>query len=167
MTRIAFAMIMFTCMINPSISQDIDSLAKPRVEVGEFDDEKATQAYLDSMTPEQKEKSDSYFEGGYWLIVWNLLYGIGVAWVFLSKGLSQKIKAIASSKIKSINLQNFIYTTLYFGTAYILNFPINYYESFYREHQYDLSNLSFGGWMKEEMTGLLIAMIIGGLVVMA
>lgn len=125
-----------------------------------FDPIKATQGYLDTMTPEQKEKSDSYFEGGYWLSLWGLLYGLVVAWIFLSKGLSKKIHNIAS-RVSNVNLKNALYLLLYFGVAYILSFPLNYYQNFYREHQYDLSNLTFGGWMKEEMIGLILSILLG------
>ncbi|HEY5692560.1 MAG TPA: M48 family metallopeptidase [Cyclobacteriaceae bacterium] len=125
-----------------------------------FDPIKATQGYLDTMTPEQKEKSDSYFEGGYWLSLWGLLYGLVVAWTFLSKGLSKKIHNIAS-RVSNVNLKNALYLLLYFGVAYILSFPLNYYQNFYREHQYDLSNLTFGGWMKEEMIGLILSILLG------
>ncbi|MEP2669496.1 MAG: M48 family metalloprotease [Cyclobacteriaceae bacterium] len=51
----------------------------------------------------------------------------------------------------------------YFLVAYVLSFPLNYYENFYREHQYDLSNLTFGAWMGEEITGLIIMMIFGSI----
>jgi len=53
-----------------------------------FDPELATQKYLDTLNPEEKKKSDAYFEGGYWLMLWNIIYEIVVAWVFLSLGLS-------------------------------------------------------------------------------
>lgn len=140
-----------------------DSTLQASVEIASFDVEEATQAYLNTLTSEQKEKSDSYFEGGYWLQVWGLLYGIIVAWIFLSKGLSVKIKGIAS-KVSNINLQNVIYLLLYFIAVYILSFPLNVYESFYREHQYDLSNLTFGAWIGEEMIGLLLMTLFGTLV---
>lgn len=139
-----------------------DTIVQASSQIASFDVEKATQAYLDTLTPAQKEKSDSYFEGGYWLQLWGLLYAIVVAWAFLSKGLSTKIKAIAA-KAKNINLQNAIYLVLYFMAAYVLAFPINYYENFFREHQYGLSNLSFGAWMGEEMIGLALMAIFGTL----
>ncbi|GAB1446196.1 MAG: M48 family metallopeptidase [Cyclobacteriaceae bacterium] len=140
-----------------------DSIAQASSQVISFDVEKETQKYIDTLTPAQKEKSDSYFEGGYWLLLWSLLYGIAVAWIFLTKGLSIRIKSIAS-KVKNINLQNAIYFMLYFIAAYILSFPLNYYKNFYREHQYDLSNLSIGAWMGEEMIGLILMTIFGSII---
>ena len=41
-----------------------------------FDVAAATRAYLDRQSPEAKERSDDYFEGGYWLQVWGLVYGL-------------------------------------------------------------------------------------------
>lgn len=174
--RLLLSIVAITCCLGlTTYSQEIQNQDSVLVEdlgrvestatIEAFDPETATQAYINSMTPEQKEKSDAYFEGGYWLVLWNLLYGIGVAWIFLSKGLSQKIKSIAS-RVKSVNLQNFLYIAMYFVAAYILSYPINFYEGFYREHHYDLSNLSFGGWMIEELKGLLISLLLGGLLIM-
>lgn len=145
--------------------QTDSTLVESTVIIEPFDPIKATQAYLDTMTPEQKEKSDSYFEGGYWLSLWGFLYGLVVAWIFLSKGLSKKIHDLAS-KASNVNLKNAIYLVLYFGVAYVLSFPLNYYENFYREHQYDLSNLTFGGWMKEEIIGLILLMLFGTILMM-
>ena len=59
-----------------------------------FDVAAATQKYIDMLSPAQKAKSDAYFEGGYWLILWNLLYTLVVGFVFLRLGLSRWIKKI-------------------------------------------------------------------------
>jgi len=154
--------------VTAGLGQDtllLDSRINQAMVAQAFDPHAATEQYINSLTGEQKEKSDSYFEGGYWLLVWNFLYGIGVAWIFLSKGLSQRIKNIAT-KVRNINMQNLIYTGLYFVSAYLLSFPLKVYKDFYREHQYDLSNLTFGSWLREEMIGLFLVIIIGGLLIM-
>src|SRR4051812_1936614 len=39
-----------------------------------FDVEKATASYLALLSPAQRERSDAYFEGGYWVGFWTLLY---------------------------------------------------------------------------------------------
>ena len=48
-----------------------------------FGVDKATQAYLALLSPEQRRQSDAYFEGGYWLQLWGFLYGLAVAAVVL------------------------------------------------------------------------------------
>lgn len=136
------------------------------VETEVFDPEIATQKYLDTLTPQEKEKSDAYFEGGYWLILWNTILEIVVAWVFLSLGLSRWIKGIAI-KAKNINLQNLIYIFLYFLFAFLLTFPLDIYQGFFREHQYNLSNLSFGGWLVDELKILILTLFFGSIILMA
>ena len=56
-----------------------------------FDVQAATDAYLRSLPAADKLKSDSYFEGGYWLILWNALYGIVVSLVLLASGASRQV----------------------------------------------------------------------------
>ena len=146
--------------LQPSTSKD--SVA---VKVEAFDPEAATQRYLETLTPEAKQKSDSYFEGGYWLMLWNLVYSIVVAWVFLALGLSRWIKRLAS-RAKNINVQNLIYIGFYFLFAALLTFPLSIYEGFIREHQYNLSNLTFGGWIGEEFKGLMLSIVFGSLILM-
>ena len=55
-----------------------------------FDVDRATAAWLDTLSPEQRSLSDSYFEGGYWLQLWNLLYGLGVVVALLISGFSRQ-----------------------------------------------------------------------------
>src|SRR5208282_3961785 len=40
-----------------------------------FDPEAATNAYLAQIPASARARSDAYFEGGYWLILWDFLYG--------------------------------------------------------------------------------------------
>src|SRR5258705_9577925 len=58
----------------------------------DFDVDKATDAYLNLLSPEQRAKSDAYFEGGYWLQLWGFLYGLGVAAVLLASGFSLRMR---------------------------------------------------------------------------
>src|SRR5450755_5137897 len=71
-----------------------------------FDVDRATAAWLDTLSPEQRSLSDSYFEGGYWLQLWNLLYGLGVAAALLLSGFSARIRDLAEriSKPPMINV---------------------------------------------------------------
>jgi hypothetical protein len=42
-----------------------------------FDPAAATRAWLATVPAEKRVRSDAYFEGGYWLILWNFLLGSG------------------------------------------------------------------------------------------
>ncbi|WP_324677184.1 M48 family metallopeptidase [Hymenobacter sp. GOD-10R] len=130
-----------------------------------FDVEAATQRYLDTLTPAQKAKSDAYFEGGYWLLLWGVLYNVAVAGVFLGLGLSARIRGWLRG-IRSENLRNLLYAALYTLLAAVLSFPWTIYTGFFREHQYGLSNQTFGAWFSESLIGLVLSVVIGSLLIM-
>ena len=49
-----------------SINSKTDSTSAVNYEIQNFNVQTEIDNYLSQLTPEQKEKSDSYFEGGYW-----------------------------------------------------------------------------------------------------
>lgn len=125
----------------------------------DFNIEVATNTYLNSISIEEKAMSDKYFEGSYWHILWGLIVEIIVATVFLFFGLSKWMRKI-SLKVKNINLQNLIYIGLYIIFTFVLTLPYSIYVDFIREHKFDLSNLTFSGWFKEELIGLAINLVL-------
>ena len=54
----------------PSTTLDIPTAARPS---SNFDVKAATDAWLATIAPDKKARSDSYFEGGYWLQLWDFL----------------------------------------------------------------------------------------------
>src|SRR5436305_15094609 len=63
---------------------------------GHFDPVKATEAWLDTLPADARARSDAYFEGGYWLQLWDFLYALGVAWLLLGSGLSVRMRNLAA-----------------------------------------------------------------------
>jgi len=120
----------------------------------------STKAYLSTLNGAAREKSDSYFEGGYVLQVVNLFYGLLVAFVFLKLGLGKQMKRIAG-KVQNVNLQNLIYVILYFLLAWVLSFPLSVYTDYFREHQYGLSNLTFTDWLIQNLQSLGVGILLG------
>lgn len=99
-----------------------------------FNPDIETQKYLNTLTPEQKEKSDAYFEGKYWISLWGFFIEIIIAWIFLSLGLSRWMKK-RTEKVKYTFIQNLLYAAFYFIISSILTFPLNIYTGFFREHK--------------------------------
>jgi len=126
-----------------------------------FNADAATQAYLDMIPPAAKARSDAYFEGGYWLILWDFLYASAIYLLLLQTGLSAKMRDFAIRLTRSRWVQIMIYIVLYLLIAAILGFPLEYYENFVREHQYGLATQTFGPWMGDEGKALLINLVMG------
>src|ERR1700761_4580702 len=102
----------------PAAGQDapLDQQLPPRaaptrhVEVGQlasmdttpaFDAAQATQRYLARVNGGARARSDAYFEGGYWLKLLDLLYGLAVAAALLWSQVSLRIQEWAEGRTHS------------------------------------------------------------------
>jgi STE24 endopeptidase len=121
----------------------------------------ATKAWLNSVPQDKREKSNAYFEGGYWLILWNYLLGAGISILLLSSRISAGLRDFSERLTRVKTLQVACYSVPYLLLVYLLTFPLNVYEHFFREHQYGLATQSFPAWFGEQLIGLGIT-IIGG-----
>ena len=125
-----------------------------------FDVDKATEAYLSLLSPEQRQLSDSYFEGGYWLQLWGFLYGIGVAAILLYTGLSRRMRDIGRRIARRPWIQTLVYALLWVLVGFVLSLPFDIYSGFTREHQYGLATQDFGGWFGDQLKGLMVSLIL-------
>jgi STE24 endopeptidase len=132
-----------------------------------FDVKAATDAYLAKMTPEQKSRSDAYFEGGYWLQLWDFLYGAAVALLFLGLRWSAKMRDLAERVTRFKAVHGILYWIQYLVVATVLFFPMTVYEGFYREHQYGLATQTLGPWLGDQGKAMMVNMIMGAILVTA
>jgi STE24 endopeptidase len=128
-----------------------------------FDVDQATNAYLDRLTPEKRAKSDAYFEGGYWITLWSFLYGLGVAWILLATRLSARMRDLAERLTRFRTMQTFLYVLQYILVTALLGFPWVVYTDFFREHKYGMATQDFPAWLLDQLKGLGLGLIIGGL----
>jgi STE24 endopeptidase len=131
----------------------------------DFDVERATQAWIDTLPADKRARSDAYFEGGYWLQLFSFLYGLAMAWVFLGLRVSARLRDLAAKRIANPTLQSGVYGALYVVVATVLGFPLTWYAGFYREHQYELATQAFGAWFGEQLIGLGVGVVLGVLLV--
>lgn len=132
-----------------------------------FDVDKATQAYLNLLSPQQRAQSDAYFEGGYWLQLWEFLYGLGVAALLLWGGISQRLRNAARRLSKRPWAYTWAYAVLFVIVYFLLSLPWSIYTDFVREHQYGLATQDFAGWFGDALKSLLVSAIILPLVLVA
>jgi Zn-dependent protease with chaperone function len=123
----------------------------------------ATQAWLATVPQEKREKSDAYFEGGYWLILWNFLLAAGISIFLLTSRISARMRDFAERITRFTPFQVTLYAIPYLLLIYVLSFPLNLYQNFYREHQYGLATQSFLPWFGEQLIGLGVTLIGGTL----
>jgi STE24 endopeptidase len=129
----------------------------------DFDVEKATQAYMNLLSPAQRARSDAYFEGGYWLQLWGFVYSLGVSWLLLANRRSARLLEFLERVARRRWLRNILYSAAYIVAVFVLTLPLTIYADYFREHAYGLANQTFGPWFGEQLIGLGLAVIGGSL----
>ena len=125
----------------------------------------ATQEWLATVPRDQREKSDAYFEGGYWLILWNFLLATAISIFLLVSRISARLRDFSQRMTRFRTLQVTCYALPYLMIAYVLSFPLNLYENFFREHHYGFATQTFLPWFRDQLIGLGIA-IVGGTILL-
>jgi STE24 endopeptidase len=128
-----------------------------------FNAEAATDAYLAQIPADAKARSDAYFEGGYWMILWDFLYGAAILLLLLNLGWSGAMRDFAERVTRFKPLQTVVYWVQYLLVASILGFPLSVYEDYFREHKYGLATQTFGSWMGDQLKGFGVNLVLGGI----
>ncbi len=137
------------------------------VKAGLLDPAAATRAWLETVPAEKRARSDAYFEGRYWLILWNFLLGVAIAIFLLASRLSARLRDFAERITRSKILQPALFAVPYVLIVYLLSFPLLVYSDFFREHTYGLANQSFGPWFGEQLIALCLEVVVSGLLLIA
>src|SRR5947208_16552694 len=80
----------------------------------------ATRAWLDTVPPDKRARSDAYFEGGYWLILWNFLVSAAISIFLLASRISARIRDFAERTTQFRPFQVIIYGILFLLLIYVL-----------------------------------------------
>jgi STE24 endopeptidase len=105
-----------------------------------FDVTAAVETYLAKMPPAERARSNAYFEGGYWLQLWDFLSTVVVLWLLLRFRLSMRMRDFAERITRFRPLQTAIYWLQFIVVLTVATFPLTIYEGYIREHKYGLSN---------------------------
>jgi STE24 endopeptidase len=132
-----------------------------------FDADAATAAYISTMTPAERARSDAYFEGGYWLTLWDFIIALAVAWALLRWRFSTRMRDLAARLTRLRWAQTALYAIQYFLLTALVTLPWAAYEGLFRERQYGMSNQAFGGWLGDQTKELVITLIFGALAAVA
>ncbi len=125
-----------------------------------FDAEAATAAYMATLSAPARARSDRYFEGGYWLLLWDLVVSVGVSALLLYTPLSRRMRDLGERLTRFRWVQVLIYAACYAVVVTLITLPWSAYEQFFREHQYGMSNQTLGGWLGDTGKNLLVSLVL-------
>ncbi len=118
------------------------------------DADAATQAYLDRLPADTVARSNAYFEGGYWLQLWNFLLGLAIAWLILRGGLSARVRDTCARVGRVAFARDALYGAFWSVAGWLLSLPLDIYQNWFRERQYEMATQTLGPWFVDQLKGL-------------
>jgi STE24 endopeptidase len=129
------------------------------------DADAATQSYLDRLPPEVVARSNAYFEGGYWLQLWNFLVGLAISAALLGGRRSAAVRDWAQRVGRRAFFRDAIYGAFYAVAGWVLSLPLAIYQGYVREHAYGMATQTFGPWFGEQLIALAVSVVASALAV--
>ncbi len=124
-----------------------------------FDVQKSTEAYLAHISGRARQRSDTYFEGKYFLNFLEAAYALAIAALLLWGRISSGMRDFAQTLTRSRFFQVPIYVGQYVGLTTVLALPLTIYEGYFREHAYGLSNQNFLQWSNDFIIAFLLTFV--------
>jgi Zn-dependent protease with chaperone function len=109
MIRKLFLLLLLTLAVLSAAAQAPAPAVPTAAQAVPLDPIAATRAWIDTIPTAQRAKSDAYFEGGYWLLLWAALVSVASAWLLLASGVSRKLREGAERFTKRRPLQVALY----------------------------------------------------------
>ncbi len=130
-----------------------------------FDPDEATRAWLATMGPEATARSNSYFEGGYWIGFAGSALTIIISMAVMMLGWATGVRSWLEKTVKVYFFVVFGMAVFYTAVSSVLTFPFSTYVGFMREHEFGLATQNFPEWFVEYMIGFVINLIISAIVI--
>ena len=125
----------------------------------------ATQAYMDRLPADVVARSNAYFEGGYWLQLWNFLLGLAISVVLLGGRRSARVRDWAQRVGRKAFVRDALYGGFFAIAGWLLSLPLTLYQGYVREHAYGMATQTIAAWFGEQLIGLAVNTVVAALAV--
>jgi STE24 endopeptidase len=130
-----------------------------------FDVGRATDAYVATVPAAEREKSDAYFEGGYWIAAWGTLIVVLVMWLMLRIRFAARLRDWAAARGRGPFMQSLIVAVGFLLALSVATLPWALYTNYFREHQYGMSNHTLGSYLGEWAINAALGTAVIGLAI--
>jgi STE24 endopeptidase len=112
------------------------------------------------------DQAKRYSNIKYGLEIIGIIYTFVLLFLFLKLGLSTGLSLGLTKYVpRFLNLP--LYLLIVFFGYYLLNFPLNFYQSHILEHQFSLTNQRLGDWFKDQFKGGVLSFLISLILIWA
>ncbi len=127
-----------------------------------FDVEHATQAWLGTLSPAARIKSDAYFEGAQWIVLFGALVSVLACWIMLRWRVLPGVRDAMQRRGWRPWLGILACALTFLALNTLITLPWTIATAFWREQQYGLMNQSLPAWLGDQALGLVLTLLIGG-----
>lgn len=152
-------------LAGPAMAQEAAQHAAATATALPFDPDVATRQWLDTMDQAAVARSNSYFEGGYWIQFVGPLIGFAVAFLILQLGFAKNLRGWLEKNVKIYFFVTVLFALVYSIIGGVISFGWDYWVGFVRQHDYGLSTQDFGHWFTEYMQGVGLNLVIGSIAI--
>jgi STE24 endopeptidase len=133
----------------------------PRADAGSAVPETTADELRPVEVPIPSEQALRFYRSGMWLWAFEVCWGLIVPAVIVFTGFSAVLRNLARRLGRWWFPTVGLYVVLYLAIVFLINFPLDYYVGFVRQHAYGLSNQSLAKWLTDSLLSVGIEMIVG------
>ena len=111
--------------------------------------------------PEPTPEALSYYRSGNVLWVITNVWGLLIPSLILFTGVSARLRNWAHRLGRKWFFTIGLYFIAFTVIVFLVDLPLSYYQGYVRQHDYGLSNQTFGKWTQDQVTGLIVGLIGG------
>lgn len=125
---------------------------------------------MTTLDPERQKKAKEYSRISRRLFVVDLILGgvYALVWLLIPGGGSQNLALLLKSALLTLTANDWLlvllFAAIFGGVYYLLDLPLSYYDGFVLPHRFGLSTETLKGWIVDEIKGLAIGGVLGGIV---
>lgn len=112
----------------------------------------------------RQEQARRYARAGRELMLLDLVLGAIYLIVWIAAGWHIALGEWVAARVASPLLQVALYAVLFGLPYFIIDLPLSFYSGYVLPHHYDQSTETLGGWIKDQVIGLVLSGVLGLLV---
>lgn len=130
-----------------------------------FDAGRATDAYIATVPAADREKSDAYYEGGYWIELWSALIVVAICALMLRLKFAARLRDWSAARRRGPFARALVVALGFLIALALMTLPWALYTDYFREHRYGMSNYTLASFLGEWALGAAISVPVLGLAI--
>jgi len=118
-----------------------------------------------TLDPQRQQQAKEYARIRRRLMLLDLLLGAALLLIWLFSGWSTDLRDWIYTWTSNVWIAVPAFAAIFGGVFYLIDLPLSYYSGFVLPHRYDQSNQDLSGWVTDQIKGLALGAVLGGILI--